>query len=83
MRENSRRDGCVVLYADGDDRDRAVVEPIIAGFRGMNGSLRCSSCGAALRDWSWRQTDEGAEILCRSCHYVHGVITLSAKVHHG
>ena len=80
MREHPRRDGCVVLYADDNDDDSAIVEPIVAAFTANGSALHCS-CGAPLRPWSWRRTADCVEICCARCHCVHGYIQLNTKVY--
>jgi len=81
MREVIRRDGSVALYADDDDDDVAVVEPIIAGFVPVRGNA-CCACGAPLESWGWRcVAGDDVELGCARCHRVHGHFRLGAKVH--
>jgi hypothetical protein len=81
VREHPRRDGCVTLYADSDDDDFAIVEPLVAAFTTNGCTLHCS-CGAPLKSWSWRCSAGGIEICCARCHCVHGQIQLGTKVYH-
>jgi hypothetical protein len=79
VREIHRRDGCVKIYDEIDDKDELVVEPKILSFNPVRDHLFCA-CGAKLGPWSLRQTADGAELICHHCHH-NGRLTLGVRVH--
>jgi len=80
MRESERYDGSVALFGDAGDTDELTAVAAIEDFVAVGTGLRCV-CGAPLRTWSLRPTNNGAELCCCECHRVHARIHLSVQIH--
>jgi hypothetical protein len=75
MKAVSRRDGCVTVFGECGDTDEIVVVPVITNFTPARESVLC--CNARLE---CRPIDNGAELVCPRCHYVHARFTLDVEI---
>jgi hypothetical protein len=76
MKVSRRRDGCLTVFGECGDADEIVVAPVITNFTPTSESVLC--CNARLE---CRPIDNGAELICPRCHYVHARFALGVRVH--